>query len=489
MRQSPPGMRVLLVRPVSPNERFGLGPFFKVEPLGLEYVAQALLAAGHEVELVDLRFAGSLASHLRRFRPGLVGVASMHAVDIPAAIDVAHEVKRWDASVFTLVGGHAAAVYPGPLLLRDVDAICVGDGELSVAELVDALGRGGDVGEVAGLVVRREPGDGPEAFERTPTPEMRIDLDRIPVPAHHLVDRFRRHYLCVHKTPLWAVETTRGCPYRCSFCSIWKHHDRTFRVRGIDAVCRDLAVVGDNVFVVDDLFWHPAARSLELGRELRRRGIKKEWMLVQARLDTVARHASLLEAWRPLAGQIDIFFGFESPRDDQLQALDKDMTSDAVEEGIRVARSLGYGVTGNFVVDPDWDEADFEAMWDMVDRLELNRSGYTILTPLPGTPLFEAQESRLVEHDLSRYDMHHILFEPKLGRQKFFELFVKSWRRNVLSRDHSASKWWRWFRQLNLAQAVALVRILYHTQRMLNVDAYLAESFPLQMPAGVEAGR
>ena len=65
-------MRVVLLRPVPANERFGLGPFFRIEPLGMEYIAAALEASGHEVTLADLRFA-SLEMHLRRARPGLVG--------------------------------------------------------------------------------------------------------------------------------------------------------------------------------------------------------------------------------------------------------------------------------------------------------------------------------------------------------------------------------------------------------------------------------
>ena len=475
-------MRILLLRPTSPNERFGLGPFFRVEPLGLEYIAAALIADGHEVQIADLRFVRSLRSELARARPALVGVACLHAVDIPAAIDTARAVKRWNPGVFTLVGGHAAAVHPSPMFSEGVDAVAVEDGEATVPALARALERGISLLDVPGLWLRSRPGPGANAFERTASAGDRIDLDVHALPARHLVARFQKHYMCVHKTPLWAVETSRGCPYRCSFCSIWRHQERTFRVRSIDAVCRDFERVGKNVFVVDDLFWHPAERSLALARELARRGVRKDWVLVQARLDTVAKHAALLEAWRPLSRQFDIFFGFEAPRDDQLQALSKDMTSSSVEEGVRVARSLDYGVTGNFVVDPEWSEADFEAMWSMVDRLDLSRAGFTVLTPLPGTPLFDAQSDRIKERDWSRYDMNHILFEPRLGRHRFFTLFAESWRRNVLGTRYSKKKWWRWAKELSPRQMVTLARVLLRTQRLLRAEAYLEEAFPMQVP-------
>jgi len=467
-------MHVLLLRPVSPNERFGLGPFFRVEPLGLEYIAAALLDQGHRVRIVDLRFAPGIADALRADPPDLVGITCAHAVDIPSAISLAHTIKRAAPQAAVVLGGHAAAMTPSTFAYHPVDLVCVGDGEHAFPSLTRALEQRLPLDLVPGFVV-------PDGDACVPT--VRESLDLVPLPARHLVAHHRKHYACVHKMPLWAVETARGCPHRCSFCSVWASCGRTFRCRCVDAVCRDFQSVGDNIFVVDDLFWYPYDRSAELARELARRGIRKDWVLVQTRLDTVAKHPTLLEAWRPFARLFDIFFGFEAPRADQLRALQKDMSIEAMEEGVAVARSFGYGVTGNFVVDPDWTEDDFEAMWALVDRLELNRAGYTILTPLPGTELFRRWKPRLLDHDWARYDMHHLLFEPRLGRKRFFELFAESWRRNVLGPRYAGAKWWRWARELEPRQALVLARVLYRTQRMLDPDAYLRETFPAMVGA------
>src|SRR5436190_21896050 len=116
-------MRVLLLRPDPGNERFGLGPFFRVEPLGLEYVAGALLAAGHEPAIGDLRFRPSLATLLRRHRPRLVGISCMHALELDQVVELAREVRRRAPGAFVLVGGHAAAAYPLPLEDPSIDAI------------------------------------------------------------------------------------------------------------------------------------------------------------------------------------------------------------------------------------------------------------------------------------------------------------------------------------------------------------------------------
>jgi radical SAM superfamily enzyme YgiQ (UPF0313 family) len=485
-------MRVLLLRPVSPNERFGLAPFFRVEPLGLEYVAADLLARGHDVRLADLRFRPRWEREILRFEPHIVGIGCTHAVDIPSVLELAARIKRIRPPTQIVVGGHAASVFPDPFVDSDVDAVCLGDGEDLAGQIVAQLSGAPPRSPTADVWLRGQPLEtvsrvkrsprAPEA-EGHPTESDSAGLDRMPLPARHLVEPFRRHYICVHKQPVWAVETARGCPYRCNFCSTWRRYGRTLRVRGVDAVCRDLASVGPNVFIVDDLFWYPRDRSLELARELSRRGVRKDWMLVQSRLDIAAHHPELLEAWRPLARQFDIFFGFEAPSDAQLTRLDKDFCVDELEEGLRVSRHLKYGITGNFVVDPDWGEDEFRAMWLMVDRLSLNRLGYTVLTPMPGTDLFHRWAERIVDRDWSHYDMHHLLFEPRLGRRRFFELFVQSWKRNVLGVGHSLGHWCRWLTELGPSQMVTLAWTLARTQRLLRVNAYLAETFPLQMPA------
>src|SRR5215210_5548465 len=99
-------MNVLLLRPVPANERFGLGPFFRIEPLGMEYIAAALEARNHRVAIADLRFSRSLAHYMRTFRPTLVGVAAMHALETDEVLALVQHVRALSADVTLVVGGH-----------------------------------------------------------------------------------------------------------------------------------------------------------------------------------------------------------------------------------------------------------------------------------------------------------------------------------------------------------------------------------------------
>ncbi len=466
-------MHVLLLRPVPKNDRFGLGPFFRIEPLGMEYIAAALEARGHTVTLADLRFSRSLEHQLRSTRrssPGLVGIAAMHALETDDVMALARRVRQLAPGVPVVIGGHTAAAYPHPFLQDPVDAVVLDDGERAVPRIADAIDAGRSMREVPGLMLR-EPSGGAIPTPEDPAP---FELNDVPLPARHLVATWRRHYACLAHRPAWLIETARGCPFRCSFCSIWQLHSRSVRERSIESVCHDFAESGDHVFVADDLFWYHAPRSLALARELRRRGIRKQWILVQSRVDLVARHAELLEAWRPIAKDFDIFFGLEAATNEGLDGLKKDATVDETGEGVEVARSLGYGVTGNFVIDPEWRQADFEKLWAFVERHQLYQAGFTILTPLPGTSYFEEMRARVQSRPWAHFDMHHLLWEPELGPERFFELYCETWRRSVLNLKGRKSLW-RWLREVDPRNMLFLLSALRRTQRMMAPEHYISE--------------
>jgi radical SAM superfamily enzyme YgiQ (UPF0313 family) len=463
-------MNVLLLRPVPANERFGLGPFFRIEPLGMEYIAAALETRGHRVTLADLRFTSSVAAQLRASRPALVGIAAMHALETDEVVDLVRRVRALSPEIPIIVGGHTAAAYPEPFLVPETTAVVLDDGERALPNVCDALDRGAPLTSVPGLAMRGADGEVLKTAGETGT----LALDEVPLPARHHVASWRREYACLAHRPAWLVETARGCPFRCSFCSIWQLHARAVRERSIESVCQDFASVGDHIFIADDLFWHHPSRSLELARELRRRGVRKQWILVQSRTDLVGRHPELLEAWRPLAKDFDIFFGLEAATDEGLGGLMKDATIHETARGVEVAREHKYGVTGNFVIDPAWTEPDFERLWAFIERHKLFQAGFTILTPLPGTAYFEEMRQKLRARRWSHFDMHHLLWEPALGPRRFFELYCETWRRSVLNLKGRKGLL-QWMREVDLRNALFLIQALRRTQRLMDAGHYLAE--------------
>lgn len=462
-------MNILLLRPHPGNDQFGLGPFFRIEPLGLEYIGAALRARGDTVTIADLRFRPGAAAWVKKSRPRLVGISCLHALEYEQVLATAREVRRASPECFILVGGHAAAAFSTPLEQDAIDAISLDDGEEIVPMLAESLAKGGRIDEVPGLRLRTADG-----WRTTPALAERTCLDLVPLPARDLVARHRSGYHCLLFKPVWLIETARGCPHRCSFCSVWQLYGRTCRERALGAVVEDFATAGDAVFVADDLFWHNPARSLELAAALKKRGVRKRWILVQTRTDVLCRIPELLAAWRPLAKDFDIFLGLEAASDRGLAGLAKDAGVTESIEAVRVAREHGYGINGNFLIDPDWEEDDFRELWEFVARHGLQRAGFTILTPLPGTEFYREVAPRIAPQPWANFDMHHLLWEPRLGARRFFELYAETWRRSILNTSGEKSLL-DWMRQVRPSQIPYIARILWRTQKMMKPEAYLRE--------------
>lgn len=471
-------MRILLLRPCPDDLQFGLAPFFQTEPLGLMYVAGALRPFGHQVDLADMRFEHkSIVQILRESRPELVAVSCLHILEVPSALRLVDQIKTYNPKIFVAIGGHAISAYPKALENnRSIDAICIGEGETLMPALCEAIASGKPLETVPSLLLPDSEGH----FRPTsPAPLSRVDFNNCPPPDRSVVAKYQKHYCCVNYMPVWTMETARGCTYRCNFCSVWQLYRRTYRVHTISDVVSDFEATGRNVFMVDDLFWADRQRSEELGAALLRSRERKNWMLVQTRADLVTENADLLKQWRPLAKNFDIFFGLESHTSSGLRSLQKEAEINKSIEAVRIARELGFGITCNFIIDPNFTEEDFFGLWDFIDEHQLYRAGFTLLTPLPGTYLFEQSKKKIEVFDWTHYDLHHLLWQPRLPVERFFELYCETWKRSVLN-IAGKKKWWQWLKQVRMRDIPRLARILARTQGMMDPEAYLRRTKILQ---------
>lgn len=476
-------MNILLLRPHPGNDRFGLGPFFCVEPLGLEYLGTALRSQGHQVTIADLRFRPGASTWIRRTRPVVVGIGCLHSLEFDRVIETAREVRQASPEAFIVVGGHAAAAYSTALECDAIDAIVVDDGEEVVPELVEAIQKGRSLHDVPALRLRT-----PEGWVSTLALQERTSLDLVPLPARDLVERHRSGYHCLLFKPVWLIETARGCPHNCSFCSVWQLYGRSCRERKLEAVVEDFATCGDAIFVADDLFWHNPARSMELAKLLKQRGVFKRWILVQTRTDLICRSAELMEAWRPLAKDFDIFLGLEAANDKGLAVLDKGAGLTDSIDAVRIARELKFGINGNFLVDADWEEPDFQELWAFVEQYSLQRAGFTIRTPLPGTDYHSQVAGQVAGQPWSNFDMHHLLWEPKIGPERFFELYAETWRRSILNTAGDKGIM-DWIRQVRPSQIPYIMRVLWRTQRMMKPAEYMREHLATRPAAAAGKGQ
>jgi len=405
----------------------GLEMITFVEPLGLECVAGGLELEGHECRIVDLRIDGfepGLAK-ARSFDPEIVGLQCNFTTERFRLLRLARRVKEELPEALLVVGGHDASRDPEWFLHPAIDAVAVGDGEEVLPALVAAYERGEDLARVPGLLLNR-PG-GPVATGPAPARE---DIDELPMPARHLIADYAGEYYISFRRPLALLETARGCPFKCNFCSVWKFHESTFREKSPERVVRELAQIqAPNVFITDDIFWMNARRGRELAAAVRDSGIRKHYT-IQTRSDIITRFPELIEAWRE-CGKMTIFLGLEKIDDAGLSSVNKKNTVANNNRAIEILQDLGVGYTPNFIVDPSWEREDFDKLKRWIDRTGAYNSGFSVLTPLPGTDLWDEVKDEVVTEDWELFDITHSVLPTRLPLDEFYRELGGLWKHTM----------------------------------------------------------
>jgi radical SAM superfamily enzyme YgiQ (UPF0313 family) len=223
------------------------------------------------------------------------------------------------------------------------------------------------------------------------------------------------------------METARGCPFKCNFCSVWKFHASTFREKSAERVVAELlAIEAPNVFITDDIFWMDVRRSEEMARQVKAAGIRK-YFTVQTRTDIICKFPHLIEMWKE-CGSLSIFLGLESVTDEGLKSVNKSNTMANNARALAILKEMGVGYTPNFIVDPAWDHDDFTRLRDWISETGAYNSGFSVLTPLPGTDLWETAKHRVTTHDWEMYDIIHAVLPTRLPLADFYEEYSRLWR-------------------------------------------------------------
>jgi hopanoid C-3 methylase HpnR len=401
--------------------------FLRLEPLGLELVAQAVRRAGHEVRLLDLQtFAHrDYFRVLDAWRPQAVGFSLNYLANIPEVLDLAAATRARSPECLVFAGGHSASFTAREILEHAAGAIdCVvrGEGEVITPDLLAASQR-----DRSGL--HRLPGVSTPSGDG-PAPVPIVDLDRVQ-PARDLLAR-RRHYFIGVLDPCASIEFTRGCPWDCTFCSAWTFYGRSYRKVSPEKAVEDLASIREpGVFIVDDVaFIHPE-HGYAIGELVEKRGIRKQYYL-ETRADVLIRNQELFRFWKRL-GLAYMFVGLEALDDEDLRRYRKRVPLGKNFEALEVARSLGVEVAVNIIAEPDWDVRRFEAVREWALSVP-EIVHVTVATPYPGTETWLTEARKLTTRDYRLFDVQHAVVPTRLPLARFYEELVRT--QQVLNQKH-----------------------------------------------------
>ncbi|PPQ35050.1 hopanoid C-3 methylase HpnR [Rhodopila globiformis] len=400
--------------------------FLTLEPLGLELVAGAARAAGHDVRMVDLQVEKPrrLWQEIDQWRPDAVCFGGNYLANMPEIIDTAKAIKARLPACFLFVGGHSASFVADDLLMHGggtIDCVVKGEGEAAVPLLLRAVADGGDLLSVPGAVSRSGEGPPPRFVE---------SLDTIR-PARDLLARRRRYFIGT-LDPCASIEFARGCPWDCTFCSAWTFYGRSYRVASPEVIAEELAHIREpGVFIVDDVAFVHAKHGLAIAEAIRRRGIRKQYYL-ETRGDVLLRNLEVFRAWRDLGLKI-MFIGMEAIDDEGLRRFRKRIDLDHNMQALEAARSLGINVAINLIADPSWDRERFETIrrWCLEIPEVVNIS---VTTPYPGTEIWHTEQRKLTTRDYRLFDIQHAVLPTTLPLPVFYAELVKT--QQVLNTKH-----------------------------------------------------
>ena len=231
-------------------------------------------------------------------------------------------------------------------------------------------------------------------------------LDKLAVPKRNLLNR--KGYFFTN-----TVQTTRGCPFDCVFCSVTSFYGHTYRVRPVENVISEIGQMekGFLFFVDDNIVGKPSYAKELFGALI---PLKIKWFS-QASLSVVKDRELLNLAQR--SGCKGLFIGFESLSQENLRAMGKSTNRvSKYKDAIRMLHDHGIGIQGSFIFGMDHDDSSvFSDVIRFIEKTHLEAVLFSVLTPFPGTRIYETlqRENRIIDTDWEKYDMNHVVFRPK----------------------------------------------------------------------------
>lgn len=311
----------------------------------------------------------------------LVGLSFM-TLSAPRAYEIAHRFRK-ERGIPVIMGGFHPTLFPADAAPH-ADALCIGDAENKMTRIMDDF-RNGQLQPI---------------YDGSPP-----DLADLPVPDRSQLSRWRH-------APIDTILATRGCQHRCTFCSIAAFHNFTYRTRPVEHVVEELKTLRNRVLFVDDNLMADRDYAIELFAALA--PLKKKWY---SQCSTSIVYDDELRGRAAAAGCRGLFVGFESLSSPNLEAWRKSFNRPRTyARVVQKLHNVGIAVFAGIVFGMDDDTPTiFKRTLEFFDEVGVDFTAANILTPFPGTRIHEAMDraGRIIDHDWSKYDFNHVVFQPR----------------------------------------------------------------------------
>ncbi len=381
----------------------------KYYPLGIGYLASYIRQFGYSVKVFqpssDESYFKELNETIDSFGPAVVGISVM-TPSYPGAVEICNLIKSHDRNIITVLGGHHVSAVGGEVLKQSpkTDFSVMGEGEVTFHELIQSLESDSpEYKGINGLVWRDNEGN---IYVNDPR-EMVKDIDSLPFPARDIIDmdQFRMHsYIDFGKKSATMI-TSRGCPYKCMFCSSWLTMGARYRFRSVENVIEEIKEMTDmgidHIVFEDDTATLKRDRIMAICDALIKMPDRPSWFCL-SRVDTM--DYALAKKMKE-AGCRMVNFGIESGSPEILKKLGKKISLDKAVEAIRACKKAGLRTQCTFIVGFPFDTEQTLAMtYSIAKRINPTIAIFFPLTPYPGTKMYdEFLDSSLVPQSVQEW--------------------------------------------------------------------------------------
>jgi anaerobic magnesium-protoporphyrin IX monomethyl ester cyclase len=409
--------------------------------LPLAFVSLAAMArkAGWEAEIYDAMTKNhglkQIEARLRESKPGVVAVTSATST-IVAALDVLALAKKIDPRVLTIVGGvHPTFCYEELLNQNPetLDLVIRGEGELTLFELLTALGNGGNIENIKGVAFRKN-----TKVVVTPDREFIEDLDTIPA-AWDLIDWEDYTYFVIPKSRLAVINSSRGCNHDCTFCSQQKFWKQQWRGRKPEKVVDEIQYLRDrhgvNVVLIADEF---PTKDRERWEHLLDLLIQRDlgvYLLMETRVEDIVRDKDILHKYRR-AGIVHIYIGVEATDQKTLDLIKKDISVEHSLEAIRLIHEHSMITETSFVLGfPNETRQSIEQTLKLARFYNPDFAHFLAITPWPYASLYDEVKDYVAVFDYSKYNLVEPIIRPKhMTLKEIDDAIVACYRRFYMSK-------------------------------------------------------
>jgi anaerobic magnesium-protoporphyrin IX monomethyl ester cyclase len=401
-------MKILLINPSPSGTLKATGVLFP--PLGLLYVAAYAEKEGHQVVVRDLAVRKKREEIFFK-QYDVVGI-STDTTRHRQALQLAKRAKLCGCTV-VMGGPHPGYVDQEILSTKRVDFIVRGEGEMTFSELLETLQKNdGKFHSIQGISFISN-----GQVIRTPPRAFIENLDSLPLPARHLIhmDDYRRTKLGDREiTPLI---TSRGCPYQCAFCASSHFFGKKVRIRSVTSVLGELEKIYHQyhfnaVAFVDDTFNLFPKRVIEICHGIIEKKLDLHWWCL-SRADLLLQNEEMVKEM-VRAGARSVFIGVESFHSKTLVELKKGIDVGSTVRSVEMLKKNGLEIHAAYILGGLHETARMiHETIRFAKRLNTNVAQFSILTPYPGTAIYEQVKDRIIRWRApwSFFDMQHLVFK------------------------------------------------------------------------------